>query len=94
MHVRFAVIGSRAGAIPAIVHDCENGLLVNPGSSEELLQAIMELIDNPTIRAGLAENAANRVDKMPPEQAWHEWLGVYATVCGETPDGRHGSVLP
>jgi glycosyltransferase involved in cell wall biosynthesis len=94
MSLQKAVIGSRAGAIPEIVCDRENGLLVNPGSSEEISQAIMELIDNPTFRARLAENAAKRVGEMTPEQEWREWLDVYATVCGDAPYHRHGGVLP
>ena len=94
MSLQKAVIGSRAGAIPEIVRDRENGLLVNPGSSEELSQAIMELIDNPTFRARLAENAAKRAGEMTPEQEWREWLDVYATVCGEAPYHWRGGVLP
>jgi glycosyltransferase involved in cell wall biosynthesis len=94
MSLQKAVIGSRAGAIPEIVRDRENGLLVNPGSSEEISQAIIELIDNPAFRARLAANAAKRVGEMTPEQEWREWLDVYATVCGEAPYPRHGGVLP
>jgi glycosyltransferase involved in cell wall biosynthesis len=87
MAMQKAVIGSRTGAIPEIVHDHENGLLVNPGSSEEISRAIMELVDNPTLRERLAENAVKRVGELTPEQEWREWLDVYAAVCGEAPCG-------
>jgi glycosyltransferase involved in cell wall biosynthesis len=80
MAMRKAVIGSRTGAIPEIVHDREHGLLVNPGSSEEISCAIMELIDDPALRERLAENAAKRIGEMTPEQELRAWLGVYTAV--------------
>jgi glycosyltransferase involved in cell wall biosynthesis len=84
------VIGSRTGAIPEIIRHRDNGLLVNPGSSAEIAQAIMELIDNPTLRERLAENAAKQIGAMTPAQEVREWLDVYTAVCGEALYGRSG----
>lgn len=41
------IVGARAGGIPEVVHDGVNGLLVAPGNSEELYQAIVELLADP-----------------------------------------------
>ena len=82
MAMRKAVIGSRAGAIPEIIRDHENGLLVNPGSSEEIAHAIMELVENQALRELLAENAAKTVREMTPEREFREWMEVYEAVCG------------
>jgi glycosyltransferase involved in cell wall biosynthesis len=83
MAMQKAVIGSRTGAIPEIIRHRDNGLLVNPGSSQELSQAIMELVGNPTLRQRLAENAAKQISEMTPAQELREWLDVYTAVCGE-----------
>jgi glycosyltransferase involved in cell wall biosynthesis len=82
MAMKKAVIGSRAGAIPEIIRDRENGLLVNPGSAEEISQAIVELIENPALRERLAENAARTASEMTPEREFREWMEVYETICG------------
>jgi len=82
MALRKAVIGSRAGAIPEIIRDHENGLLVNPGSAEDLSQALVELIENPALRERLAANAAQTVSAMTPEREFRKWMSVYETLCG------------
>jgi glycosyltransferase involved in cell wall biosynthesis len=76
-----AVIASRAGAMPEIIRDHENGLLVNPGSADEITSAIMELFENPRLRERLAANAAETASRMTPERERREWMQVYKSVC-------------
>jgi len=83
MAMKKAIIGSRAGAIPEIIRDRENGLLVNPGSAEEIVSAIAELVDNPLLRDRLAENAAQTARELTPEREFREWMEVYKLVCGK-----------
>lgn len=80
MAMKKVIIGSRAGAIPEIIRDRENGLLVNPGSSEEIAQALVKVVENPTLRDRLAINAAETAGVMTPEREFREWLEVYETV--------------
>jgi glycosyltransferase involved in cell wall biosynthesis len=80
MAMKKVVIGSRAGAIPEIIRDRENGLLVNPGSSEEMAHAIQKLVENPALRERLAENAAATATAMTPEREFQEWMEVYDIV--------------
>lgn len=82
MAMQKTIIASRAGAIPEIIRDRENGLLVNPGSSEEIAQAISALIENPTLRTRLGKNAAQTARTMTLERECREWLEVYELVCG------------
>ncbi|MGH7601762.1 MAG: glycosyltransferase family 4 protein [bacterium] len=77
MAMKKVIIGSRAGAIPEIIKDYENGLLVKPGSSEEIARAITEVVQNPALRKRLAENAAATAGAMTPEREFLEWMGVY-----------------
>jgi glycosyltransferase involved in cell wall biosynthesis len=75
-----AVIGSRTGAIPEIIRDRENGLLVNPGSAAEIGKAIMTLIESPALRKRLGENAAATARAMTAERELRQWREVYAAV--------------
>jgi len=49
------VIGSKVGAIPELIAE-ETGILVTPGNSVELRQAIQKLIANPARREELGRN--------------------------------------
>jgi len=80
MAMQKVVVGSRAGAIPEIIRDRENGLLVNPGSAEEIALALAELAKNPALRKRLAENAARTAQAMTPQREFDEWMRVYQTV--------------
>jgi glycosyltransferase involved in cell wall biosynthesis len=80
MAMKKVIIGSRAGAIPEIIRDSENGLLVAPGSSEEITNAIIEVAENPALRERLAEGAAQTARAMTPEQEYREWMEVYEAV--------------
>jgi glycosyltransferase involved in cell wall biosynthesis len=80
MAMKKVIIGSRAGAIPEIIRDHENGLLVNPGSSEEIAHALVEAVENSALRERLAANAAATARAMTPEREFREWLEVYETI--------------
>jgi len=71
------VIASATGAIPEIIRDRENGLLVDPGSSEQIAAAIVELLEDKDFRHSLAKRAGETVAGMTPEQERRSWLGVY-----------------
>jgi glycosyltransferase involved in cell wall biosynthesis len=80
MAMKKVIIGSRAGAIPEVIRDHENGLLVHPGSSEEIAQALVKVVEDSALRERLAANAAATAGAMTPEGEFREWLEVYETV--------------
>lgn len=84
------IIGSRTGAIPEVIRDHENGLLVNPGSAEEIVASITELIENKKLRERLAENAARTIETMTPERELCKWREVYDIVL----EKREYGILP
>lgn len=47
------VISTRVGAVPEVIDDCKNGLLVPPADSQELAAAILKLAANHALRAKL-----------------------------------------
>jgi glycosyltransferase involved in cell wall biosynthesis len=57
------VVASRVGGVPEIIGDGREGLLVAPGSAEELAAAIGRLLDAPGLRADLARRARERVER-------------------------------
>ena len=44
------VVASRVGGVPDIVHDGENGLLIDPGSPAQLRDAVLKLKMNAELR--------------------------------------------
>jgi glycosyltransferase involved in cell wall biosynthesis len=48
------VIGTNVGGIPEIIEDGVNGLLVAPGSPDELAQAIKKILQNPELARRIA----------------------------------------
>ena len=55
------VIGARVGAIPEVIEDGRDGLLVEFGNLEQLASAILSLVQNPELRASLGESGKKKV---------------------------------
>ena len=55
------VVATRVGGIPEIVVDGETGILVEPGNSEQLVQVILTLIENPALRRQMGEQGRRHV---------------------------------
>ena len=49
-------ISSNVGPMPELIKDRENGLLIDPSSTQQIADAISELLSNP----GLAQQLGNR----------------------------------
>jgi glycosyltransferase involved in cell wall biosynthesis len=56
-----AVVASRVGAIPDIIEEGKNGLLVEPGNIEELVDKILFLVREPAEAKKLSRNAYSTV---------------------------------
>jgi glycosyltransferase involved in cell wall biosynthesis len=55
------VVASRVGGVPEVVLDGESGILVEPGDSEQLAQAILTLIENPALRRQMGKRGRMHV---------------------------------
>lgn len=78
---RKPVIGMRAGAIPSIISDGVDGLLVMPGNPSELAQVICQVLANPARRIEMGQAG---YDKMHDNYTWDivtdKFREVYAKV--------------
>ena len=57
------VVASRAGGLSEVVVDGETGLLVTPGDSHELAQAIVYLLDDDSLRRRMGRAGRQRAEK-------------------------------
>jgi glycosyltransferase involved in cell wall biosynthesis len=79
-----AMVGTRAGGIPEIVRDGENGILVNPGSVSELAGAIERLLGDPALRQELGRRGQALVDREFTHDAMVNGnLAVYRELLAE-----------
>ncbi len=77
------VIATRAGGIPEIVVHEESGLLVAPGSVEELATAMCRLLADPRLASQVAIRGRQRaVEKFSIERTAHEVEAVYERLLG------------
>jgi glycosyltransferase involved in cell wall biosynthesis len=74
------IVASRVAAIPEILRHGENGLLVEPGSSNEIADAIRLLAGDPGLRRTLGDGARATAQVMTPEREALQWSEVYATL--------------
>lgn len=64
MHARKPIIVARAGALPELIINNKSGLVVDPFDSNEWVNAILYLINNPCYSDYLAKNAEVRAKKL------------------------------
>jgi glycosyltransferase involved in cell wall biosynthesis len=64
MAAALPVVACRTAAVPEVVPDRRAGLLVNPGSPEELAVALETLLGNPGLRKRLGEGGRERVGEL------------------------------
>ena len=57
------VIGTKVGGVPSVITDGYNGLLIEPGDLQGLVQAIQALTQNKELAARLGRNGSEKVNK-------------------------------
>jgi glycosyltransferase involved in cell wall biosynthesis len=68
------VIGSRIGAIPEIIDDGVNGLLFEPGNTDELAEKIRYLWDRPDLCRQMGMNGRQKALSLYSSEAFHRNL--------------------
>lgn len=68
------VVGARAGGVPAVIDDGENGLLVQFGDVSGLANGLASLLNDPALASRLGENGRHKVRER------YTWDRVYPVV--------------
>jgi len=78
------IIASRAGGMPEIVHDGENGFLIAPGDVPALSAALLRLLDDAELRRSMGQAGRELILREFSVAAMCEGnLAVYRRVLGE-----------
>ncbi|WP_183093754.1 glycosyltransferase family 4 protein [Nocardioides stalactiti] len=76
------VVATRVGGIPEIVRDGVDGILVDPGSVDQLAAALARLVGDPGLRQRLAAAGRQRVaDRFDVDRSVRALLDVYEEVA-------------
>ena len=79
-----AIVGSSVDAIGEILTDGKNGLVVRPGSKDDLVHAFKKLAENPELRHRLGTAAREKaLSDLAPERERDNWLSVYDRVMAD-----------
>lgn len=74
-------ISTNISGIPSIIHDGENGMLINPGDVEALADRITKLMSNDKLRQKFSENAYDLIkQKYSISNMMDKTVEVYETV--------------
>jgi len=74
------VVATNVGGIPEIINSGENGITIPPGNSNELANAIINILDNENLRVKLIENAFSTVKIFDVHRMMDETYQVYRTI--------------
>ncbi|RPI83215.1 MAG: glycosyltransferase family 1 protein, partial [Chloroflexi bacterium] len=76
-----AIVATRTGQITEVIHDGNNGLLVEPGNQDELADAIVNLLNNPRERALLGQKARQQaVEQHSWKQNIKQLEKIYSSI--------------
>ncbi len=76
------VIGTNVGGIPEIIEDGVTGLLVPPYSPDKLAEAIITILQNPSLAQQMGEAGRQRVgERFSVEQHVARIKEIYEEVC-------------
>jgi glycosyltransferase involved in cell wall biosynthesis len=76
------VIASRVGGVPAIVHDDDNGILIEPRRVDQLIAAILALRADPARRRELGERGRELARGFTADGMAQKYSAIYRSVLG------------
>lgn len=76
------VVATRAGGVPAILTDGLHGLLVPCDDHQAAADAILRLLDDPTLARHLTDAALDACSRYQWASVRHQWLDLYRRLVG------------
>ncbi|SVB68171.1 uncharacterized protein METZ01_LOCUS221025, partial [marine metagenome] len=84
MHHRLPVIASSVGGVPEIVHDGENGILIDPGQPTQLKEAILRLSKAPELRRQFGDKGQRLAKNFSASVMCKKYLALYQAAVDAT----------
>jgi glycosyltransferase involved in cell wall biosynthesis len=75
-----AIVATRAGGIPEVIEDEDNGLLAPVGDAPILAQQVVRLLEDPDLRARLIESGRERVKAFSKQETARQTRAQYQAV--------------
>jgi glycosyltransferase involved in cell wall biosynthesis len=88
MAMQVPVLATRIAGVPKVIDDGQNGVLVNPGSVEELTQGLLRMHQDEPLRRRLAEQARKTVEER------YTWAGRMQRIAAIYDELLERSVTP
>jgi glycosyltransferase involved in cell wall biosynthesis len=76
-----AIVASRTGGVPEVLAGGRHGVLVEPASDDDLAQALVSLLTDPSRRAELAESARSRAESFDARTTATRSREIYASIA-------------
>jgi glycosyltransferase involved in cell wall biosynthesis len=86
-----AIVASDVDGIPEMLDGGEAGLLVPPGSPDQLAHAIGRLLADPALREEYVQRAARNLETFSAPHVAQRYLDIYARAINEFHDAHGGS---
>ena len=77
---RADVVCTDVGGIPQLIENGKQGLLVTPGSVEELAEALLTVTAGPEVRERIAAGSRERIREYDTSRKVQEILSIYREV--------------
>ena len=88
MEQRLPIVASRVGGVPEIVHDGDNGILIDPARPDQLKAALLRLYEQPELRRELGINGERIARSYTAEVMGRRYLDLYRSVVDDDRSGR------
>ena len=88
MERRLPIIASRVGGVPEIVHDGDNGILIDPARPDQLKTALLRLHDQPDLRREFGAKGERVARNYTASIMGKNYLDLYRSVIDDDRAGR------
>lgn len=75
------IIAARAGALPELVHDGQNGFLFTPGNSHELAQLIIRVLSDQILQQAFGQKSLELIAKHELNKSHQMFEDLYSLLC-------------
>lgn len=80
MACQLPVVATKVGGIPEVVEDGKTGILVEPGESRALANAILELLSNEELRRKMGEIGRKRIESFSWDNIMTNLVSLYGDI--------------